>query len=326
MEKNEYVKLEANPNFYLSKVKTPNLIIKHIADPAVSSVELKNHKIDAALIDVSLLDIFKNDANFKILREHSADYRALMFNFDNKFLKELKIRQALNYAVDKNKIVKNLLHDYGFVATNPLQRSWANFNYKHYNYNPQKAEELLKSAGFSKNKDGYFQRNSEVLEFEIWAMSNDPLRVNLASILQSEFKKIGVLTKLKARLAGSFDYSKVDSFLLGWGSPLDPDFHTYRVFEGSQDTFLNDEGWNFGHYHDKKVDLALEKARSTLDLQMRKKYYAEFIKALYDNPPFIFLAYLDFALVYDSNIKGIKARTLGHHGIGFTWNVYEWVK
>lgn len=39
-----------------------------------------------------------------------------------------------------------------------------------------------------------------------------------------------------------------------------------------------------------------------------------------------FLAYLDFALVYNKDLKGIKTRTLGHHGVGFTWNVYEWNK
>ncbi|AXP09358.1 ABC transporter substrate-binding protein [Campylobacter hepaticus] len=326
-KKGEYVEFKANENFYLAKVKTPRLIIKHIFDPSIASVELKNGKIDAALIDVSLLNIFKNDTHFTILREKSADYRALMFNLDNEFLKDLKIRQALNYAVDRYSIVKNLLHGYGFVANHPLENSWANpKSFRTYGYNPKKSEALLINSGFKKNKDGIFEKNGKILEFEIWVMSNDPLRVSLAGILQSEFKKIGVLTKVIAKPAGSFDYSKVDSFLVGWGSPLDPDFHTFRVFESSQDSALNDEGWNFGHYHDKKVDIALQKARNTLNLDERKKYYKEFIDALYKNPPFIFLTYLDFALVYNSEIQGIKARTLGHHGVGFTWNIYEWVK
>ncbi|WP_205569844.1 ABC transporter substrate-binding protein, partial [Klebsiella pneumoniae] len=124
-KKGEYVEFKANENFYLAKVKTSRIIIKHIFDPSIASVELKNGKIDAALIDVSLLNIFKNDDQFKILREKSADYRALMFNLDNEFLKDVKIRQALNYAVYKQSIVKNLLHDYGFVANHPLERSWA---------------------------------------------------------------------------------------------------------------------------------------------------------------------------------------------------------
>ncbi|MBM0637304.1 ABC transporter substrate-binding protein [Campylobacter sp. VicNov18] len=326
-KKGEYVEFKANENFYLTKVKTPRLIIKRIFDPSVASVELKNGKIDAALIDVSLLNIFKNDAKFKILREKSADYRALMFNLDNEFLKDLKVRQALNYAVDRESIVKNLLHDYGFVAHHPLENSWANpKNFKSYDYDPKKSEELLISSGFKKNAQGIFEKDGKILEFEIWVMSNDPLRVSLAGILQSEFKKIGVMSKVMAKPSGSFDYSKVDSFLIGWGSPLDPDFHTFRVFESSQDSALNDEGWNFGHYHDKKVDRALQKARNTLNVEERKKYYKEFIDALYENPPFIFLTYLDFALVYKSELKGIKPRILGHHGVGFTWNIYEWSK
>lgn len=326
-KKGEYVEFKANENFYLTKVKTPRLIIKHIFDPSVASVELKNGKIDAALIDVSLLNIFKKDENFKILRERSADYRALMFNLENEFLKDIQIRKALNYAVDKQSIVKNLLHDYGFVANHPLERSWADSKaFKTYEYNPKKAQDLILALGFKKNDEGIFEKDGKILEFEIWTMSNDPLRVSLAGILQSEFKKIGVIAKVVAKPAGSFDYSKVDSFLVGWGSPLDPDFHTFRVFESSQDSALNNEGWNFGHYHDKKVDIALQKARNTLNLEERKKYYKEFIDALYENPPFIFLTYLDFALVYNAKLEGVKARNLGHHGVGFTWNIYEWSK
>lgn len=63
-KKGEYVEFKANEHFYLDKVKTPRLIIKHIFDPSVASVELKNGKIDAALIDVSLLNIFKKDEKF----------------------------------------------------------------------------------------------------------------------------------------------------------------------------------------------------------------------------------------------------------------------
>lgn len=326
-KKGEYIEFEANENYHLTKVQTQRLILKHITDPAVASAELKNGKIDAALIDVSLLGMFKDDSNFSILKEKSADYRALMFNLNNEFLKDPAVRLALNYGVDRESIVKNLLHNYGFVASHPLENSWANpLNFKSYEYNPQKAEKILMNSGFKKNKQGVFEKNAKPLEFEIYAMSNDPLRVSLAGILQSEFAKLGVITKLVAKPSGSFDFSEVDSAIIGWGTPQDPDFHTYRVFESSQDSNINPTGWNFGHYHNQKADTALQKARTALDKQERKKYYAEFIEALYEEPPFLFLVYLDFALVHKANIQGIKPRMLGHHGIGFTWNVYEWRK
>lgn len=326
-KKGSYMIFNANEHYYLAKVKSKKIILKHIADPNISAVELKNGQIDVALIDSSLLKTFLNDKNFKILKQSSADYRALMFNLNNEFLKNKNIRLALNYAVDKEGIVKNILHNYGFIASHPLERSWANpKEFPSYKFDLKKAQELLEKEGFKKNKQGYYEKDGKVLEFDIYAMSNDPLRVVLAGILQNDFKKLGVKTKVVAKIAGSFDYTKVDSFLVGWGSPFDPDLHTFRVFESSQDSDVNGSGWNFGHYHNAKVDKALFLARNSLDINERKKYYSNFIQALYEDPPFIFLAYLDFALVYKANILGIKPRILGHHGVGFTWNVYEWSK
>ncbi|MCH5336051.1 MAG: ABC transporter substrate-binding protein [Campylobacter sp.] len=326
-KKGEYMEFKANENYHLGKVQTQRLFLKRINDPNVAALALKNSQIDAALIESSLLKTFKEDSKFEILREKSADYRALMFNLDNEFLKDRKVRLALNYAVDKEMIVKNILHDYGFKASHPLELSWANQGeFKTFDYNPKKARFLLEEAGFKKNEQGFYEKDSKLLEFDIYAMSNDPLRVVLAGILQSEFKKIGVKTNVKTKLAGSFDYSKVDSFLIGWGSPYDPDFHTFNVFTSFNDTKLNPKGWNFGHYHNAKVDESLIKARTSFKQEERLKYYKEFIDAINEDPPFIFLVYLDFALVYDKNIKGIKPMILGHHGVGFSWNVYEWSK
>lgn len=326
-KKGEYMEFKANENYHLGKVQTQRLFLKRILDSNVAALALKNSQIDAALIESSLLKAFDEDPRFNILRERSADYRALMFNFENEFLRDKRVRLALNYAVDRRAIVENILHGYGFEASHPLELSWASpANFKRFDYDLKKAQILLEEAGFRKNKEGFYEKDSKTLEFDIYAMSNDPLRVVLAGVLQNEFRKLGVKTNVITKLAGSFDYSKVDSFLIGWGNPYDPDFHTFEVFTSFNDTNLNSKGWNFGHYHNARVDESLFKARISFNEEERKRYYKEFINALNEDPPFIFLVYLDFALVYDKNIKGIKPRTLGHHGVGFSWNAYEWSK
>ncbi|TWO27502.1 ABC transporter substrate-binding protein [Campylobacter insulaenigrae] len=323
----QYMILEANEKYYLTKVKTPKLILKNIKDPSISAIELKNGSIDVALVDFSLASNFQNDKNFKVLVEPSADYRALMFNLNNEFLKDIKVRIALNYAIDKNAIVESLLHSFGKVANHPLEKSWANPNkFATYKYDITKANELLKQAGFVKNKNGILEKDGKEFSFEMYAMSEDPLRVALVNILQSEFLKLGIKAKAIAKPSGSFDYTKEDSFLVGWGSPYDPDFHTFRVFASSQDSTLNSSGWNFGHYKNSKVDESLKLARNSLDSKERKRYYGDFIQALYDDPAFLFIAYIDYPLVFANNIEGVKSHVLGHHGVGFTWNAYEWIK
>lgn len=326
-KRGQHMSLVANTNFYLGKVETPKIILKTISNPSLASVELKNGKIDAALVDFELASSFQDQSEFKLLLLESADYRALMFNLKKPIFRSKSVRAALNYAVDKESIVQGLLHSYGFVAHHPLQLSWADSTeYPTYSYDQQKALKMLKQEGWEKNQDGILQKGDQTLSFEIYVMSDDPLRVSLASILKSEFAKIGVQAKVVAKPSGSFDYTAVDTFLVGWGTPFDPDFHTYRVFSSFGDTDKNPEGWNFGHYADQRVDESLSSARAVFDLEKRKEHYANFIKAIYENPPFIFLSYLTFPLVHASNIAGIKPRIVGHHGVGFTWNIWQWSK
>lgn len=326
-KKGQYMSFEANTNYHLGKVLSPKLILKLIPDPSITSIELQNQSIDVGLVDFSLAKNFANKKGFKLLIESSADYRALMFNLNNPLFKDPKVRIALNLAINKKEMVASLLHSFGFIAYHPLQKSWASpEKYPTLSYDPKQAQTLLEQAGWKKNKQGILQKGSQIFGFDIYVMSNDPLRVAMASVIKGELAKLGIEVQVVAKPRGSFDYTKTDSFLVGWGSPYDPDFHTYRNFTSMEDSDTSPNGWNFGHYKNKQVDTNLTLARQTLDISQRKKHYANFISALHQDPPYIFLAYLQFPLVYSERISGIKPHILGHHGVGFTWNVYEWSK
>ena len=319
-KKGQYITLVANENYHLGKVRSPKLILKHISDPNISALELKNNSIDVALVGFEMVESFRGDKNFSVLIEKSADYRALMYNFNNPLFKDSEFRKALNYAVDREMIAQKLLHSLGSAAHHPLQNSWANPKHFHKtNYDLKKAQSILENSGWRKNSRGVLEKNGVEATFDMYAMSNDPLRVALVKVLSTQFAKIGVKANIHAKPAGSFDYTKVDSFLVGWGTPLDPHLHTYSVF-------AKDGVWNFGHYENNSVDESLKNAKNTLDSAKRKAHYDDFIQSIESDPPFLFLVYLDFPLVYNNNIKGIKPRILGHHGVGFAWNAWQWSK
>jgi len=110
---------------------------------------------------------------------------------------------------------------------------------------------------------------------------------------------------------------------LGWGSPFDPDDHTFKLFHSSQ----IDRGFNnLGAYKNEKVDRLLAEARTTADREKRKALYTDFQRELALDPPYNFIVYLDALYGVNKNIAGIKIRTLGHHGAGFLWNIEEWSK
>ncbi|WP_120946292.1 ABC transporter substrate-binding protein [Helicobacter labacensis] len=325
-QKGSYISFVANEHFYRGSPKAKKVILKIVPDYNVRTYEIKNGSLDVALVEPNLVRALERDPHIKIMDMKSADYRALMFNFHNDLLKSLAVRQAINYAINRELIAHKILHGYGFAANNPIQASWANDkNAKSYPYNPQKAKEILGKAGW-KLKGGVFYKNGKPLEFDIYAFNSDPLRVTLANILQSELAKVGIKAHAIAKNHGAFEISKVDSFIIGWGSPLDPDIQTYRVFSTKMDASVNENGWNYNHYSDKAVDEALLKARTTDKIEQRKWWYAKFIRALHEDPPFAFLVYLRYPLAYRSNITGIQSTILGHHGARFTYSVQEWSK
>mgnify|MGYP000154749901 CR=1 FL=1 len=114
------------------------------------------------------------------------------------------------------------------------------------------------------------------------------------------------------------DWAGQEAYLIGWGSPFDPDDHTYKVFS-------TDAGDNYTGYSDEKVDALLAKARATDDVATRENLYSQFQKELSQNPAYTFIAYVNADYGIRSKIKGITENTvLGHHGVGVFWNIADW--
>ena len=114
------------------------------------------------------------------------------------------------------------------------------------------------------------------------------------------------------------DWANQEAYLIGWGSPFDPDDHTYKVFG-------TDKGANYSGYSNARVDELLQKARETDVDSERLELYKEFQAELAKDLPYTFIAYVDAIYVGKSNIKGMTTDTvLGHHGVGIFWNIADW--
>jgi len=321
-KKGQYMILTANKEFYRGAPKAEKIILKQLADPNVRAVQLETGEIDAALIDPMQVDRLSKVESLKVSRMTTADYRVMMYNRKSPLWQDVKLRQALNYAVDREAMVKGVLLGWGKPAYGPLQESWAdNPSVNQYDYSPDKAKALLAEAGYKPGADGILAKDGHKLSFKITTFAHDPVRVAFANALSTQFKQIGVDAIPDPRERGSFNIGDVETFLLGWGSPFDPDDHTYRLFHSSQIG-----KWNYQNYKNDKVDVLLLKARQTADRSERLKLYSDFQTELANDPAFNFLAYLDVALVTNKKLSGIKERVLGHHGAGYIWNVEEWSK
>ncbi|MDR1135344.1 MAG: ABC transporter substrate-binding protein [Clostridiales Family XIII bacterium] len=312
------ITMEKFDGFCLGEPQIDTIIFKIVEDYDARSLQLKSGELDLAQVTPKDAEEFKTDANFDVYDMDTADYRGIMYNFRNPFWQENPgLPAALSYAIDREAIVASVLLGEGQIAYSPIQKSeFNNPSVEKYEYSPESAKADIEALGWERGADGYYQKDGARLAFEISVRPSDQVRVDMANICAQNFRDIGV--NCTVAINERTDWSGQDAFLIGWGSPFDPDDHTYKVFG-------TDKGANYNGYSNVKVDRLLTQARADLDAAARKPLYDEFQSELARDPAYTFIAYIDALYIAKKGLSGISEETsLGHHGVGIFWNVYEW--
>lgn len=316
--------LERNEDYYGTAPKLDEVIFKAVPDANTRALQLKTGEIDLAIMEPNQLAGVKKSDPYTVHEVATADYRAVMYNFDLPLFQDKRVRQAMNLAVNREELVEGVLAGKGEGAYGPLQKSWAGISQKEaYSYNPEKAKQLLADAGWVKGSDGILMKDGKRFEFELVSPIQDTVRVALANVVSEQLKPLGIKAVPKPIDQHAVKYDGEEALIIGWGSEFDPDDHTYRLFHSSE---IGDGQYNFGSYRNEKVDELLMKARTTTDIEKRKDYYTQFQEELAVDPPYNFLVYLKALYGVNKNVTGISTRTLGHHGFGVLWNIEEWDK
>ncbi|MDD6190222.1 MAG: ABC transporter substrate-binding protein, partial [Firmicutes bacterium] len=287
-------------------------------DTDARALQLESGELNFAQITPKSEEKFKDKEGFKVYEMKTSDYRGIMYNFNNKLWQDNpELPAALSYAVDRRAIIDAVLLGHGEVAYSPLQAGdYCNENIEKYEYNPDKAVELIEAAGWKKNDEGIYEKNGKLLSFTINCTQGDQVRIDMAKICAQNFNDIGL--KVSVDSPAETDWAGQEAFLIGWGSPFDPDDHTYKVFG-------TEKGANYSAYSNEEVDRILQEARETEDTEKRKELYGRFQEVLADDPAYTFIAYADAIYVGSDNITGITEDTvLGHHGVGIFHNIEKW--
>ena len=317
-DEGQSITMEKFDGYYAGEPKIEKVVFKIVPEDDTRAMQLESGDLDMAQVTPSAAKDFKDKDGFNVYDMKTSDYRAIAYNFNNKFFKAHKeLPNILSYAIDREAIVKGVLQGDGEAAYSPLQAgAYVDKDMEKFAYDPKKAESLLEENGWKKNKDGIYEKDGEKLAFTIYAMEDDQVRVDMAKMCAENLKDIGADVKAEAK--AELDWENQDSCIIGWGSPFDPDDHTYKIF-------TSEAGDNYTYYSNKNVDKILAEARSTSDDKERKELYKQFQEEIAKDLPYTFIAYVDANYVLKDGIKGITKDTiLGHHGVGVFWNIADW--
>ncbi|MBI78761.1 MAG: peptide ABC transporter substrate-binding protein [Rhodospirillaceae bacterium] len=276
----ESVVIEKNPHWPGVKKEWPDEVIFRIMrEPEQRVTALLNGEIQIAqFIPPHLLSKVRKSKNARIEEMGSVELMMLLMNpafkpWDNELL-----RKAVAYAIDRKSIIKNVLKGEAIKLTGPigpLQFGYSKNVKPTYEYNPKKARELVKKAGYPNGID-------VELYTPVGRYVNDK-QVTQAMIPM--LKAVGIRAKLKtpewSTLWSNVRKGKVPFFYMGRGGMVDPSAALSQYFETGIAPRIK--------FSSKKVDSLLQKERETFDLTMRKKYMNQAINALMEEVPAHFL-------------------------------------
>lgn len=318
--------LISNENYFEGRPYLDGRITRIIPDTATMFLELRAQNI--ALMGLTPLQytrqtdsvLFKE--NFNKYRYLAFAYTYLGYNLKNPLFSDKRVRQAISSAIKKDEIISGVLLGLGKPATGPYKPgTWAyNDKVKIYNYDLNKARELLKEAGWSDaNGDGILEKDGKPFEFEILTNQGNETRQKCAEIIQRQLKEIGIVVKIRivewsAFVTNFINKRRFDAVILGWTIPLDPD--AYDVWHSSKTA---PEELNFVSYSNPEADEMLEKGRSVFDQAERKKFYNRFQEILAEDQPYTFLYVPDELIIVSNRIRGIEPAP-----IGISHNFIKW--
>lgn len=314
----QFITLKRNENYFKGAGKIDTIIFKIVPDDNAKAMQMQSGELDLALLTPKDADSFEGKEGYAVYDMKTSDYRGVLFNFKNDYWKNNRdIIPAICYGIDRQAIVEAVTLGSGVPAYGPLQRNiYNNEAVEHYDYSPDKAKEILETAGSAMGTDGFYYRSGEKLAFTISVGAGDQVRIDMAQAVAQQLREIGI--DVNVEIPAQVDWNTQMAYLIGWGSPFDADDHTYKVFAA-------DKGANYSGYSNAMVDEYLTQARQSADTAVRQEAYANFQEELAKDPPFAFICYVDADYVADSGLQGIsKATIMGHHGVGIFWNVTEW--
>lgn len=239
-------------------------------------------------------DRFKRE--FQKHEYFAPNYSYIGWNNNHPIFRDKQVRKAMTYLTNRSQMVKTVLFGLGEVVEGPIYffRPEYDKSLPSYPYDPKKALELLKTAGWSDTDgDGILDKvidgQKVAFRFEIKVNSGNPTRKSVALVLQDELRKHGIAAAVRELdwtiFLADVKTRKFDAILLGWAMSVnEPD--AYQVWHSSQ---AANKGSNHISYKNARVDQILEQYRREFDPQKRIELYREFQQILNDEQPYTFL-------------------------------------
>ncbi len=287
--KDSEIVFEKNADYWDGPVYLDRLILKVIPDATARWLALQKGEVD--LIDFpSTEDIpdMKAAADIQVIQQPGLNVGYLALNTEKKPFDSKLVRQAMNYAINKDEIIAGVYGEAGQAAKNPLPPTMWSYNddITAYPYDPAKAKELLAEAGYA---NGF--------EMELWAMPvarpYNPNARKIAEIMQAQLADVGITAEIVSYEWGTYldklDYGEHHAAMLGWtGDNGDPDNFLWVLL--SEPAAIPPAG-NIAMWKNTEFTDLCREAKETADQATRDSLYRQAQVVFHEEAPWVPIAH-----------------------------------
>ena len=327
----DHITLLANEKFYGKGPYVERLVFKYIPDLTVLYTQFRTGDIDYISIQGISADHYAEARTLKdrtVVLAPQPFIEMIGFNMGMPQFKELAVRQAMYFGMDKQTIIKDIYYGLPSEAESYLpKQAWAyNPDLPQHEFSPEKAKKLLDGAGWKPGAGGVREKDGVRLEFISSTTAGNHLREQVQQFLQQSWQEIGVKITIKdlppAVMWGDYwMQSKFESAVVALDFMTGPDPEVSDYFSSTASAAKGGSGQNTFQYVNPEMDKLLVEGGTTLDQSARKPIYQKIQALARQDMPFL--------PIYQSTmVEGTKAKLLGYapnvNVRSNCWNINTW--
>ena len=307
----EYAIFEANENYWGEQPKIKKITVKVIPDNQTRILALEKGEIDMIfgknMIDADAINQYTGNDKFTVSLSDPTSTRQIVLNTTRDVLADKEVRQALQYATNKQAISDGIFYgleqpaDTLFAKTVP----YCDIDLEPYAYDVELAQSMLDEAGWVVGADKIREKDGQKLNIDLLYNSDSVTEKAIAEYLQSEYQKIGISLNIHGEeeqsyrdnmKAGNFDMV----FNICWGTPYDPQ----SSLAAMRAPVYGDYAAQLGLEDKADIDQAITDILVSTDETKRQELYTFVLTRLHEDAVYIPLTYECNKAIYRSDLQG----------------------
>jgi len=309
-ESDKEVVVERNDAYWGEKPRLSRVRFMVVPDTTTRALELRKGSADAAInaLTPDMVLTLERESKLEVLRAPGTVLQYMAFNMRDPILKDVRVRQALAFAIDRRPILRYLWRGFAQPAASILPvQSWAyDGAVATYPYDPQRARQILDDAGYPAVNGTRFHL--------VMKTSTDENTRLMVAVLQQQLRQVEIQLDIRSLEFATFfsdvTHGQFQMHSLRWiGGNQDPDIFEYAFHSDK----FTPNGANRCFYSNPQVDALIDKARTEMNQEKRKTIYAQIQQILAQDLPYLNLWYLDNVLVHTRRVKNIVLSPAGNY-------------